>query len=90
MILDIARMHIMDRNWAGMNKPVFFYSIRGFMKKAEYYGLPCSYAKMYRSIAYLAHLGLIEILDDDQITPSLYKMMERVRIKMKSRYRGSC
>lgn len=90
MILDIARMHITDRNWAGMNKPVFFYSIRSFMKKAEYYGLPCSYEKMRRSIAYLAHLGLIEILDDGQITPSLQKIMDRMRKVKKNRYRISC
>lgn len=90
MFLDIARIHLLDRAWAGMNKPAFFYSLSSFCKMNEFYGLRKNQITLYKNLVHLARLGLIEILDDEQIPPSMKNYLESKRIVNKQVYRSNC
>ena len=90
MFLDIARIHLLDRAWAGMNNPAFIYSLSNFCQKMEYYGLAKGKDSLHKNIVHLARLGLIEILNKEQIPPRMMSLLESYRKANKQRYRTSC
>ena len=90
MFLDVARMQVLDRAWAGMNKPIFYYALKSFAIKGEYYGIRSDMETIHKTLIYLAHLGLIEILADEQIPPQMNKLLKRIQKQTASRNRVTC
>ena len=90
MVLDIARMYILDRDFAQAGMPTFVYPLSKFSKDAEYYGITQSVAQLNKNLTYLSHLGLIKVLNDEELSPTLRRYLKKYQCEHDQRMRTSC
>ena len=90
MVLDIARMYVLDRDLTSTGISTFVYPLGKFAKDAEYYGIAKSVGAIEKNLIYLAHLGLIKILPDEELAPSMRRYLEFYRRNHDQRLRTSC
>lgn len=90
MILHLARMHVMDEAASGVDKPVFYMTKRNLLQKSKHFGIAKSMTALHNSITFLAHLGLIKVLQDGELPPKLHMLLRRIQKGSEAEYRISC
>lgn len=67
LFLTLARKYLLDIEITGTDKILFAQAASKFAKHADAYGVTSSPGAIQSKLIYLAHLGLIEILEDKDI-----------------------
>lgn len=90
MILHLARMYVMDEAVTGVDKPIFYMTRRQLYQKSQHFGISKSAATLQKSISFLAHLGLIRVLKNNELPPKLLAYLCRIKKSVNMKYRISC
>ena len=90
LFLTLARKYLLDTEITGSDKVLFAQSVSRFAKYADAYGVSSAHKTIRDKLIYLAHLGLIEVLEDEQVPR--YTMQYLIAFKQKHglKMRTSC
>ena len=90
LLLNIMSSMVMDSKAVNSEKPMFCISLAEMRKKYSNYGRNILPNSLYEKIKMFAHLGLIEIVPDDQIPTRTLKVLRECQENNEREYRTSC
>lgn len=90
MLLDMARIYLLDKSYTNTSKPIFYHARSSLAKVSLWYGLSGNNNTIQRAVIHLAKLGLIELLENDEIPKFMLHALEKYRIEMKWSRRTNC
>ncbi len=90
LLLNIMSSMIMDHKAVNSQKPMFCISLANLKKKYSNYGRNMLLNSVYKKIKLFAHLGLIEIVTDEQIPKRTLKVLRECQENNEREYRTNC
>lgn len=90
LLLNIMSSMVMDYKAVNSQKPMFCISLAKLQKEYGNLGRKLSLDSLYGKIKMLAHLGLIEIIPDEQMPGSTLKVLRKCQRNNEREYRTSC
>lgn len=90
LLLNIMSSMVMDSKAVNSEKPMFCISLAILKKKFASYGRNLATESIYPKIKMFAHLGLIEIIPDEQIPKRTLKVLRECQENNEREYRTNC
>ena len=90
LLLNIMNSMVMDYKAVNSQKPMFCISLVRLQKEYGNFGRKLSLDSLYEKIKMFAHLGLIEIIPDEQMPSRTLKVLRKCQRNNEREYRTSC